>query len=258
MRLRTSLLILVFLMTAQVSFADWGKTGHRATGEIATKYLTPKALAAVNALLDNKSLALVSTYADEIKSDTLYRAYGAWHYVNYPFGSDYDKHPKSEYGDLMVGIDTAIKVLKDPNASKEEKAFHLKMLVHFVGDLHQPLHVGIADDRGGNRFQVQWFDKGTNLHSIWDSSLLDYYKMSYTELANTAPYLSPDEVEAVAQGTHYDWMRESRALCEDIYANTKVGANLKYRYAYLYMDKLRMQLHKGGIRLAIILNEVFA
>ena len=158
----------------------------------------------------------------------------------------------------MVGIDTAIKVLKDPATSKEEKAFHLKMLVHFVGDLHQPLHVGIGDDRGGNRFQVQWFDEGTNLHRIWDSSLIDYYKKSYTELAATAPYLSPEQIDAVAQGTHYDWMRESRSLSEDIYANTKVGANLKYRYAYLYMDKLRMQLHKGGIRLAMILNEVFA
>ncbi|WP_435577447.1 S1/P1 nuclease, partial [Gilvibacter sp.] len=109
-----------------------------------------------------------------------------------------------------------------------------------------------------NRFQVQWFDEGTNLHRIWDTTLLEYYKMSYTELAATAPYLSTEEIDAVAQGTHYDWMRESRAFCEDIYANTKVGANLKYRYAYIYMDKLRMQLHKGGIRLAMILNEVFA
>lgn len=258
MRLFATLLSLFLLFNSTDSLADWGKTGHRTTGEIAQRYLTPQALAMVNELLDNKSLALVSTYADEIKSDTLYRKYGTWHYVNYPFGSDYNVHPKSDKGDLMVGIDTAIQALKDPQRSKEEQAFHLKMLVHFIGDLHQPLHVGISKDRGGNRFQVQWFDEGTNLHRIWDSSLLDYYKMSYTELADTAPYLSQEEIKATASGTHYDWMRESRSLCEDVYAKTKVGANLKWDYAYLYMDTIRMQLQKGGIRLAMILNEVFA
>ena len=258
MKLRFSLLLISLVLLSFKPSEDWGQTGHRAVGEIATSYLTPEALQAVNKILDNKSLALVSTYADEIKSDTLYRKFSPWHYVNYPFGGDYNTHPKSEYGDLMMAIDKCIEVLKDAQSSPEDKAFYLKMLVHFVGDLHQPLHVGIADDRGGNRFQVQWFDEGTNLHRLWDTGLINYYQMSYSELASTKPYLTSEQIAEIASGDHYDWMRESRALCEDIYANTKVGANLKWEYAYAYMDKLRLQLHKGGIRLAMILNAVFA
>ena len=258
MKLRFSLLLVCIILFSFKPSEEWGQTGHRAVGEIATSYLTPEALAAVNKILNNKSLALVSTYADEIKSDTLYRKFSPWHYVNYPFSGDYDTHPKSEYGDLMMAIDKCIQVLKDAESSSEDKAFYLKMLVHFVGDLHQPLHVGMAKDRGGNLFQVQWFDEGTNLHRLWDTGLINYYSMSYSELAATKPYLTPEQVEEIAKGDHYDWMRESRALCEDIYANTKVGANLKWEYAYKYMDQLRLQLHKGGIRLAMILNAVFA
>ncbi len=79
----------LMLLTVTNSRADWGKNGHRATGEIASHYLTPEAAAAVAAILDQSSLAMVSTYADEIKSDTLYRKYSPWHYVNYPFGGTY-------------------------------------------------------------------------------------------------------------------------------------------------------------------------
>lgn len=258
MRKLTSLVFAVLFLSAQFAFADWGKTGHRVVGEIATSYLNPEALAAINEILDNKSLALVSTYGDEIKSDSRYHKYSPWHYVNYPFGGEYSKRSKSPSGDLMVGIDKCIEVIKDPTSSKEDKAFYLKMLVHFIGDLHQPLHVGISDDLGGNRFQVQWFDEGTNLHSVWDTKLIEDYKMSYLELAQTKPYLTPDEVANIAQGDHYEWMVESRALCEEVYAETKVGANLKWEYSYRFMDTVRMQLHKGGIRLAMILNAVFA
>ena len=81
----------------------------------------------------------------------------------FSFRSTYEKHPKSEKGDLIVGINTCIEVLKNQSASKEDKVFHLKMLIHFMGDLHQPLHVGMADDRGGNDLEVKWFNNGTNL-----------------------------------------------------------------------------------------------
>lgn len=255
------LYLLVFsalLLINSKVYADWGKTGHRATGQIASQYLSPQAKAMINELLDGQSLALVSTFGDEIKSDTIYRKYSPWHYVNYPFGGSYTSSAKSESGDLMAGIDSCIFILKDPKRSKSEKAFYLKMLVHFIGDLHQPMHVGIAKDRGGNRFQVQWFDEGTNLHRVWDEHLLDFYNMSYTELAANIPALSDAEVQQIKLGTHYDWMAESRNLCEEVYAKTKVGANLKYAYAYEFMDKLRLQLYRGGVRLASILNEVFA
>lgn len=254
-------IVTVLIFTTSLSlFAseDWGRTGHRATGEIAEQHLSRKAKKAVQDLLDGASLALVSTYGDEIKSDERFRSYGPWHYVNYPFDSSYDAHPKSERGDLIQGINFCISVLKDEKASKEDKAFHLKMLVHFIGDLHQPLHVGVADDKGGNDFQVRWFKDGTNLHAVWDTKMIDSYNMTYSELANNASQLSKNELQAMQQGTVLDWMNESRTLCLDVYENAKTGEKLGYRYMYRYMDVVRGQLQRGGVRLAALLNQIFS
>jgi len=255
------LLLLVFCLSSlslsSFTTVDWGRTGHRVTGEIAEQQLTKKAKRAIDKLLGGQSLAFVSTYADEIKSDENYRSYGPWHYVNFPFDTTYATHPKSEKGDLVAAINTCVAVLKDENSSEENKIFHLKLLVHFIGDLHQPLHVGMADDRGGNTFQVRWFDEGTNLHSVWDTKMIESYNMAYSELAENADELSDGQLKQIQSGSVETWMAESRTLCEEIYTNTKVGDKLSYRYMYEYVNVARFQMQKGGIRLAVLLNEIF-
>ncbi len=253
----TFLFLLAMSIPISISAEEWGKTGHRAVGEIAEKHLDRRTKKAVAGLLDGHSLAFVGPFGDEIKSDHRYDSFGSWHYVNFPFGENYEEHPKNDEGDIIMGIKKCIEVLKHRETSKAEKSFYLKMLVHFMGDLHQPLHIGIADDKGGNDFQVRWFNSGTNLHTVWDTRMLDSYGMSYTEVAANANVLSKAEMEAIKKGTLLDWMNESRALCEDIYENTGVGKNLSYNYMYKYMDTVRFQLQKGGIRLASILNEIF-
>lgn len=254
-------LIFTFLLIT-VSFTVkatdiWGQNGHRAIGQIAEKHLTKKARKNIEKLLNGESLALVSTFGDEIKSDSRYREYGPWHYVNFPFDGIYEASEKNEKGDLIQGIKYSIALLNDESATKEDKVFYLKFLVHLMGDLHQPLHVGIADDKGGNDFQVQWFGDGTNLHSVWDTKMIEDYNMSYRELAYNTQKLSKPELAAIKNGNLLDWVYESRALCEDIYANTKIGEKLGYQYNYRYMNTLRMQLQKGGIRLAKILNNIY-
>ena len=236
---------------------DWGRTGHRVTGKIAEQYLTKKAKKAIEKLLNGESLAFVSTYGDEIRSDNAYRKYGPWHYVNFPFDSSYEASEKSEKGDVYVAINTCIAVLRDKTATNEDKAFHLRMLVHFMGDIHQPLHVGLAADKGGNDFQVRWFNEGTNLHTVWDTKMIESYNMSYTELALNADKLSKNDLLAIRKGTVRDWMYESRALCIDVYNNTEIGEKLGYKYMYDYLDIARKQLQKAGIRLAVVLNDIF-
>jgi hypothetical protein len=253
-----AVLLVSLFSTGLFASEDWGKTGHRAVGEIAGKYLSKKAEKQILKLLDGHSLAFVANYGDDIKSDRAYDHYSPWHYVNFPFGEKYETHPKSEKGDIIQGIEKCITVLKNANSSREDKVFHLKMLVHFMGDLHQPLHIGLADDKGGNDFQVRWFNDGTNLHSVWDYKMLDFYEMSYTEVATNTDVLSKEQVEAIKKGNVIDWMYESRVLCEDIYANTEIGEKLSYNYMYKYMNTLRSQLQKGGIRLAKVLNEIFS
>jgi hypothetical protein len=249
--------IVLFSIPLLQASEDWGKTGHRTMGEVAAKHLTKKARKNISALLNGESLAFVSTFADEIRSDNSYRKYAPWHYVSFPFGARYESTPKNKKGDIIVGIQNCIDVLKNETSNKDDKAFYLRMLVHFIGDLHMPLHIGLKEDKGGNSFKVTWFGKETNLHTVWDTKMIEGYGMSYTELSNNVDHLTKEEIKTIQQGAVTDWMYESRALCEDVYANTKEGDNLGYEYMYRYVTVSRTQLHKAGLRLARILNEIY-
>ncbi len=259
MNLRNTILLFIVLISSTVFSAnyDWGKTGHRATGQIAEKYLTKKAKRGITKILNGESLALVSTYADDIKSDKKYRGYSPWHYVNFSFDNKYGEETPSEFGDLVQGIHKCIEILKDEKSSDDEKKFHLKMLVHFIGDLHQPLHVGRGEDKGGNDIQVQWFNDGSNLHRVWDSDMLDYYGMSYTELSINSALLPKNQIETINNGSVLDWVHESQGLAKKVYASANVGEKLGYKYMYNYFPMVRAQLQKGGIRLAKVLNDIF-
>ncbi len=254
------LLLLLFINFTYIGFSytdDWGKTGHRVVGEIAESYLTKKAKKNIAKLLNGQGLAFVSIYGDEIKSDDRYKGYSPWHYVNFSFDKKYGEDTPSEYGDLVQGIKKCIEVLKSSIATKENKEFHLKMLVHLIGDLHQPLHVGRGEDKGGNDIQVRWFKEGSNLHRVWDSDMIDYYGMSYTELSENANKLSSAQVKFIKQGSILDWIQESQNLAKKVYASANVGEKLGYKYMYENFPMVRSQLQKGGIRLAKVLNEIF-
>ncbi|PWL37304.1 S1/P1 Nuclease [Flagellimonas aquimarina] len=250
--------ILLFLLVPLLGYTNyWGKTGHRVTGHIAENYLTGKAKRALNDLLDGHSLAFVSTFADEIKADRSYSKFSAWHYVNYPLNMRYEDSAKSEYGDLVRAIEECTRIVKDENSSRADRVFYLKMLIHLIGDLHQPMHASRAEDKGGNDIQLQWFGEGTNLHRVWDKNLILSYGMTYTELANELKQVSKKERKKIQEGTIYDWVDESHELCAEIYTSAKVGEKLGYQYGYKYNDVLFQQLQKGGLRLAKVLNELF-
>jgi hypothetical protein len=131
------------------------------------------------------------------------------------------------------------------------------MLVHLIGDLHQPMHVGRLEDKGGNDIQVRWSNKGSNLHRVWDSNMIDDYGMSYTELASNLPRLSKTQKNSIMKGDIYDWVEESQDLANEIYGSVEMGEKLYYRYAYVWWATAEMQLQKGGLRLAKVLNGLF-
>ncbi len=253
-------LVLFFLLTVQFSFAGtpfWSKTGHRTIGEIAQQHLNRKAKKAVARLLDGKSLAAVSNFADEIKADTNYRKFSAWHYVNYPEDKMYSDVEPSPYGNVIVGIEKCMEIIKNKNRPHTDRAFYLKMLIHLVGDLHQPMHVGRLEDRGGNDIQVQWFNRDSNLHKVWDANMIDDYGMSYTELAASLPKLNKKQQRSLQAGDIYNWVEESQDLANELYKSVEVGEKLYYRYGYKWWPTVEKQLQKGGLRLAKILNDLF-
>jgi hypothetical protein len=260
--LSLSYILIVFLLLSAQLFANelkpnWGKTGHRTIGEIAANYTSSMANREIKKILDGQSLALVSTFGDDIKSDNRYRNFNTMHYVNMPFVVKYQDSEKNSEGDLVTGIEKCKDVILDKNATKEDKAFYLKLLVHFMGDLHQPMHVGRAEDKGGNDIQVQWFGSGTNLHAVWDSKMIDGFEMTYTELADNADKISKEQVKFLQKGTIADWVNETQTFAVKAYASVEVGEKLSYKYSYENFETVRSQLQKGGIRLAKVLNDLF-
>lgn len=234
---------------------DWGRKGHAAVAYIAEENLSLEAKEKIAQILGNVDLADVASYADEIKRDPQYRKFSPWHYVNMEPGEDYVDSKKSEDGDLVVAIAKCKEVLTDKSSSAEDKAFYLKLLIHFIGDLHQPLHCGVAENKGGNSIQVQYRGRGTNLHSLWDTKILEDVDGDYKAFG---PVKNKKLYKKYAKGDVLDWVKESQDLANNVvYPSVKVGQKLSDDYFNEFTPIIEQQIKKGGYRLAYILNSIF-
>lgn len=245
-----------FLLFAfSASSFGWGPNGHRVTGWIAQKYLNKKAQKAIERLLQGQSLAMASTWMDEIKSDSAYDHMSDWHWVTIPFGSTYEQTTKNPNGDIIQTLESVIAELEGGKLSEQEQAQRIKILIHLVGDIHQPLHVGGKDDQGGNLVKLMWFRSDSNLHRVWDSEMIDDTKLSYTELAESLAKPSEAQMKTWQQAGVRDWAKESQSYEKQVYdiGNGRLG----YRYSYLYLPIVRDRLLQAGVRLAGILNHIY-
>ena len=172
----------------------------------------------------------VSNFADEIKSDRKYNKYKPWHYVNMNLDDNYEDIVLNKKGDVVQAINYSIKILNNKKSSRNERTFYLKLLIHFIGDIHQPLHVGRFEDRGGNDIKVKWFGKTTNLHRVWDSQIIDSHQMSYTELSKDLPILTLREINKIKNDSILIWVKESQNLSNLIYSDVISESNLGFHY----------------------------
>jgi hypothetical protein len=254
------LLLLLLLGVGTSLFAnDWGKTGHRIVGEIAERQLSDDVKDIVYDILDGESLAVVSTWADEMRSNPNWRPYDKWHYVNLPLDLEYPDVDVPEENVVTI-IERCVAILKSPSSDKEMKKFYLKYLVHLVGDLHQPMHTGRYEDYGGSKIYLTFkgrkgSDNRTNLHVLWDSNLIDDFKMSYTEWSNHLENKYRKEV--VKQSNTLEWTFESHWWARDIYKNTPDGSYLSYDYVYKYQPVLEKRLYYAGVRLGNLIQDIF-
>ncbi len=248
--------VIIFLFLSNINLTYWGPTGHRVVGEIAEQNISEKTKKEIAKILDGESLAYIAFYADEIKSDRKYDKYYSWHFINFDLDENYMDTPPSDKGDLYTAINKCIDVLKDISIDKETKAFHLKLLVHFIGDLHQPLHLGQEIDRGANRISVKWFGSNTNLHSVWDSKMIDGYKMSYSEMAYNLQKTRENNSKEFQREDLIKWIDEIHHYTQEIYKSLD-DTNLGYEYQYNNFDTVKNMLSIGGYRLARILDYIF-
>lgn len=244
--------LLLLLFTAQFVFA-WGQEGHRVVGEVAWNHLTKKAQKNVQKVLGTESLGMCGNYMDFIKSDPTYDSLGVWHYCTIPDGEEYHAHP--EEGDVIMAINHYLNELKTKNYSVDE-TFALKCLVHLVGDIHQPLHVGNGTDRGGNNVKIEFMYQKTNLHRVWDSDLIEFQQLSYSEYTAWVDVATKDQIAAWQSAPILDWANESKAMRPLVY-NYPSDGKLGYRYNFDCIAALNERLNQAGIRLAYILNQIY-
>jgi hypothetical protein len=251
--------LLVLMLPLQV--LAWGLTGHRVTGAIADHYLNAKAKAALKTILGNESLAMATTWADFIRSDRNYDYLASWHYINIAGGKSKEQVmqflKKDNRTDLYTKLTFLISELKSKNLPKDKQLFYLKLLIHFVGDVHQPMHMGQPEDRGGNNIKLYWFGVPTNLHRVWDEHLVDFQQLSYTEHAAAIDFVTRSQEVVWQRQPVSEWIYESYQAAQKLYTEVKPEDKLTYSYNYYHVNLMNEQLLKAGVRLAGVLNELF-
>lgn len=247
----------VLVAVALNAFA-WGQKGHDVTAYIAEQHLTPATRAAVDSLLQGKSMVYWANWLDNAshQSDMAYTK--TWHYKNIDADERYEEATANPAGDVVTAIKAQIEVLSNSQASFDEKNLALKILVHIVGDMHQPMHMGHASDLGGNRTKVKYFGREANLHSIWDSSLVESaHKWGYEEWQKQIDRVSPDVEALIVSGSVDDWAKQTYVLAEKVYEVFPVGKNVSYNEVSVCAPVIEDQLLRAGLRLAHILNGIF-
>ncbi len=256
------LILLLLFFYLPFSGMAWGVLGHRIVGQIADSYLTKNTKKAIAEILGNESVAMASNWPDFIKSDPAYNYLSNWHYINLKSGLSYDSVKsfliKDTATNAFTKINFLVTQLKNKNLEQQQKVLYLRVLIHLVSDVHQPLHVGRLEDLGGNRIRVLWFRDSTNLHTLWDTHLINFQQLSYTEYATSINFTTKEQRRMLQQQPLTDWFFESYQVADKIYGDIKTPhQKLEYPYNFKYVDILNNQLLKGGVRLAGLLNEIF-
>ena len=260
----------LLVMTQQA--AAFGATGHRIVAQIAEQNLTPTAAEEIAKITDGEYLAQLATWPDEIRSDPTWNGAAPWHYLSIDDDESFDDFPRDDDGDVWFALEQFEQQLRDrqainnnnfrPITLKQALAFY----VHFTGDIHQPLHVGRRDDLGGNKINVRWFGKDSNLHKVWDEGLIDHEMLSFREYADFLDQATDEEMAEWQDSTYLDWAKESKAIRPQVYGapdydfgNMKPGVlpDLSYTYVFNNHPLIGERMLQGGVRLAGMLNAIF-
>ena len=244
------LLICAALSLVPLNVIAWGTQGHQVIALLAEQQLTPKAKEQVQRLLalePGETMSSVSTWADEHRNPVT----APWHFVNFPRSScAYERQRDCPDGNCVVeATNRQLEVLASI-APDEKRLTALKYVVHLVADVHQPLHAGYLDDKGGNTYQVQAFGRGTNLHALWDTGLINNMNMANEVLS--AKLLSTPALPSASDLLISHIAEESCMIVGTVgfYPERKVSSEYVERYAPI----VEQRLVTAGARLAGLLN----
>lgn len=253
----------LLLVTFALILISWGYTGHRTIGKITENHLTDKAKLAVKNLLGDTSIADACTWADDARKEPAFKETGDWHFLNLPLGLNYQQFTKYvdtvSKGNVYSALLNAEKTLRDKKTSKQQQVYALKFILHLVGDLHQPMHISRAEDKGGNTIQLNYEEKGTNLHSLWDTKLLEHQGLSYVQLAEKYDQISAADIKQWQNEPVMQWIWESYQISSALYAEVD-GMNKRViddAYYQKHLPTIQKRIQQAAIRLAGILNKIY-
>jgi hypothetical protein len=275
------LLLALLLLLAPAPAAAWWEYGHQTIARMAMMEVAPRTRAEIGRLLRQSRLLETPTCPARTAEDAsvwpdCIRAMGdrfsytaPWHYQNVNVCKPFDLAAPCANGNCVSAqIERHVRLLKDPKLPARERVASVAFLIHFVGDMHQPMHAGDRGDLGGNRFPAYYSRVRSNLHAIWDGYLAE--RAISTPAADAAGLLSetprPERV-ALAGGLVTDWAREAWEVSRDFaYGGILADpcAEQPAEPPVLTQDKIqalvpivRRQIVRGGLRLARVLDEAF-
>ena len=246
-----------------VDAAAYGPEGHLVAGRVAAPLLCQRAAAEVARLGGGEDLGVLGLWADQIRSDPDYADAAPWHYVNIPDGATIADHVTPPEGDVLWAIRYFRARLGDDRLDDRERGEALRFLVHFVVDLHQPLHVGRAEDRGGNEIAIVYEGETINLHSFWDTQIIERARQSFERSglslveemsSSTRSPLNLFRAEAL---DHEIWAAESLAYRTTVYSFGVAGRELSAEYLSEANTVSMIRLKLAAARLAGTLNSIF-
>ncbi len=188
---------------------------------------------------------------------------GSWHYINLPLGLNYTDFQKQVEGMSEANVYSALlqqeQIVTDKSTTREQKIVALKFIVHFVGDLHQPMHVSRAEDKVGNTIQLNYNGQGTNLHSVWDSKLIEHEGGDYQQFAAKYDKASPAEIKQWQSDPVIKWIWESYTITSKLYAEVDAmkSRSIDDSYYTAHIGIIHERLEQAGVRLAGVLNTLF-
>ncbi len=235
----------------------YGADGHRIAGLVAERMLCADAAQAVEDLGRGEGLAELGLWPDRIRSQARWSHTGPWHYMNIPDDIAIDDYVTPPERDILWAIDDASEALRNTRLPHNDRRDALRFLVHFIVDLHQPLHVGRAGDRGGNRIDVRLDRRMLNLHRFWDTEVVTLTGLTPARYAERLLPVVDEHRESWSAGTPRDWAAESQALRGDVYAFDGPGTRLSDHYIAEAIRVTATRLAQSAVRLAATLNDIF-
>jgi hypothetical protein len=251
--LYSCLIISIIILYNPKVFA-WDRKGHEIVAGIAMQYMNDKAKKEVLMLLEEKTPESAATWMDDVRIDHSFDYMSKWHYINFPKDTFYPA--KTEENIITIMTSAYIGLLHKDKLSKDEKKFFILMLFHLVGDLHQPLHTGYADDQGGNSIKLLFLTDSTDLHHVWDKYIIKHENITLQSVEQRKSKLTEVEVRQIGIIDFMTWLSGSRNLLPSVYDFK--GTQLDGTYSSNHKAEVEMQLLFAGIRLAALMNAVFS